>query len=187
MPRTRKARTQKKHKKVLSIPELRSSMEYINNFAHKLAQSKASLSSVSKSFASEWKRVFGKQLSYKASEDFMKNILKLHKHGKTRRHRGGSYGAPLDHLTRAGADLPYGNYPTMVTKGFWTPEPAILQNAKMNGGGLLNSLGTSLSAASFRPVIAQNPLTLQGTGVLSWKGLPTGPGGAAYENPNIKV
>jgi hypothetical protein len=207
MAKTRKGRsrskTQKKNTDLLTIPELRSSIDHMDSYANKLVSSKVPLSAAAKNFASEWKHVLGKQLSPKAATDFIKYKMKQHKHGKTRRHRGGGYanlGAPLDHITRAGADLPHGNYPEHVTKGFWNPEPAILQDAasqqttpysttgsnKMNGGGLLNSWGSALAAASFRPVVAQNPLSNQHAAMLSFKGLPIGPGAASYNNPDLQ-
>jgi hypothetical protein len=205
MAKTRKARTQKKHSKVLTIPELRSSMEHMDNYSHKLVLTK-SMKDGAKLFASEWKRVFGKQLSLKIAEDYLKNKIKLRKHGKTRRHRGGSIltGAPLNHITRSGDYIPAPTavYPSLVSKGFWNPEPAILHdgasqktvpypttgsNKAHAGGGILDGASSLASAASFRPFVAQNPITtLQSTG-LSWKGLPIGPGPNSYDNPNLKT
>jgi hypothetical protein len=201
MAKTRKARTQKKHGKILTIPELRSSMEHMDHYSHKLVSTK-SLKEGTKLFASEWKRVFGKQLSSKIAEDYLKNKMKLHKHGKTRKHRGGSIltGAPLEHITRGGDYIPapMAVYPPLVAKGFWNPEPAILQDSaaqktdpypntgsnKALAGGGVSSLA---SAALFRPYVAQNPVsTLQNSGLV-WKGLPTGPGADSYDNPKLRI
>jgi len=191
---------QKRHEKVLTIPELRSSMEHMDSYSHKLVATK-SLKDGAKLFASEWKRVFGKTLSPKAAEDYLKNKMKLRKHGKTRRHRGGAMltGAPLDHITRAGdynSPAPTAVYPSLVTKGFWNPQPAILQDAEtqqgvlpypntgsnkaMAGGGIWN-------AAFFRPAIAENPATTFGNLQSSYKGLPIGPGAHSYDNPSLKL
>jgi hypothetical protein len=205
MAKTRKARTQKKHGKVLTIPELRSSMEHMDNYSHKLVSTK-SLQDGAKLFASEWKRVFGKQLSPKAAEDYLKNKMKLRKHGKTRRHRGGAIltGAPLEHITRSGDYIPApaAIYPPLVAKGFWNPEPAILQdsaaqktdpypntgsNKAMAGGGILNGVTSLASAALFRPYVAQNPITTLQSNGLAWKGLPTGPGADSYDNPKLRM
>ena len=207
--KTRKARTQKKQGKILTIPELRSSMEHMDTYSHKLVGTK-SLKDAAKLFASEWKRVFGKELSLKIAEDYLKNKMKLRKHGKTRKHRGGFThtpiaGAPLDHITRPGdytMPAPAALYPPLVTKGFWNPEPGILNdpspqktdpytttgsNKALAGGGILGGLSSIASAAAFRPYVAQNPTTsLQNTG-LSWKGLPTGPGADSYDNPKLKI
>ena len=211
MAKTRKTRSraktqkaQKKHKQVMTIPELRSSIDHMEACANKLVSSKVSLPVAAKEFASEWKRVLGKQLSTKAATEFLKTKMKHHKYSKTRRHqRGGNHGvigAPLDHITRPGADIPYGNFLRQVSNGFWNPGPALLRDGasqqvdpypttgsnKMNGGGLLDSLGTSFAAALNRPVTAQNPLTASHVSVLSFKGLPTGPGAASYDNPMIQ-
>ena len=205
MAKTHRARTQKKHGKVLTIPELRSSMEHMDNYSHKLVSTK-SLKEGAKLFASEWKRVFGKQLSLKVAEDYLKNKMKLRKHGKTRKHRGGAIliGAPLDHITRSGDYIPAPTavYPPLVAKGFWNPEPAILQdgasqktnpypntgsNKAMAGGSILSGVTSLASAAAFRPYVAENPTTtLQNSG-LTWKGLPTGPGADSYDNPKLRI
>jgi hypothetical protein len=205
MAKTRKARTQKKHGKVLTIPELRSSMEHMESYAHKLISTK-SPKVAAKLFASEWKRVFGKQLSPKVAEDYLKNKMKLHKYGKTRKHRGGALltGAPLEHITRSGDYIPApaAVYPPLVAKGFWNPESAILQdgatqktepypntgsNKALAGGALLSGASSLANAAAFRPYVAQNPMTsLQGLGS-SWKGLPSGPGSDSYDNPVLKT
>jgi hypothetical protein len=163
-----------------------------------------SVSAAAKDFASEWKHVLGKQLSSKAATDFIKHKMRHRKYGKTRRHqRGGnneSMGAPLDHITRPGANLPYGNYIRNLTNGFWTPEPAILKDGasqhvtpfpttgsnKMNGGGLIDSWGTSLAAVAFRPFLSQNPPTPQYDASLSFKGLSGGPGASSYDNPSLQ-
>jgi hypothetical protein len=206
MGKTRKARTYKKqkHDKVLTIPELRSSMEHMDVYSYKLIGTK-SLKEAVKLFTSEWKRVFGRSLSSKDAEEYLKNKMKLHKYGKTRRgkHHGGSLltGAPLNHITRSGDYIPApaAVYPPLVAKGFWNPEPAILQDAatqKVNpysttgnnqalaGGG---SLSSSFAAATFRPFIAQNPMTSGYYLQNSMKGLSSGPGANSYDNPGLKI
>ena len=133
--------------------------------------------------------------------------MKLHKHGKThrRKYRGGASnpiaGAPLDYTSRPpfnpdGAGI----YPPLVEKGFWNPQPAILQdsaqqktvpypstgsNTMKGGAGLLSMLSSTMTASAFRPVAAQNPMTPQQSTMLSFKGLPTGPGANSYDNPGL--
>ncbi len=200
MAKPRHAKTLKKHKtKVQSIPELRSSIEHMNSYCEKLVYSSSSLKEKVKVFASEWKKVFGKTLSQKVAEDYLKHMMKMKKRGKfTRKHRGGNIlaGAPLDHMTRPGTDLPHGNYTKYVDGGFWTPQPAILKdcgtqqgvvpqpgtgNNLIKGGGILSSLQTGLSAMTFRPVEAQSPPTGQHNIMTTWKGLPHSPGGESYK------
>jgi hypothetical protein len=199
------AKTRKSHKKqakVLSIPELRKSLEHIDSYSQKLLATKP-VKTAAGLLASEWKRLFGKALSLKEAEAYLK---KKGKYGKTRKHRGGAMltGAPLDHITRAGdyVQAPNATYPPLIAKGFWTPEPGILHDAApqktdpysttgsnqvMRGGGILSNIGAPLVAASFRPFVGQNPETSGHELMASFKGLPTGPGAYSYDNPNLKI
>lgn len=199
------AKTRKSHKKqakVLSIPELRKSLEHIDSYSEKLLATKP-LKSAASLLASEWKRLFGKALSLKEAEAYLK---KRGKYKKTRKHRGGAMltGAPLDHITRAGDYIPAPSavYPPLIAKGFWNPEPSILQdssaqktdpystigsNKVMGGGGMLDSIGAPFVAASFRPFVGQNPETSGHALMASFKGLPAGPGANSYDNPSLKI
>ena len=206
MAKTRKGRTHKRHTAALTIPQLRKSLEHMESYSDKLAGTKPA-SQAAKLFASEWKRVFGKTLSPKDAEAYLSKKMKNGKYKKTRKHRGGAMltGAPLDHITRAGGytQPSDSSYPPLVAKGFWTPQPAILQdsetqqgvipnpttgsNKAMAGGGILSNLASPFVAASFRPYVAENPVTsLQSMGS-SFKGLPAGPGPHSYDNPSLKI
>jgi hypothetical protein len=195
MAKTKRNRHTRKAK-VLTIPELRSSMEYMNAYCEKIVHSKMSLKEKSKAFASEWKRVFGKSLKPKAAEDYIKNMMTMRKGKYTRKHRGGS--APLDYVTRPGTDLPYGNYTKYIQGGFWTPEPAILKDAATQqvqpqngmgsnkiGGGVLNDIGSAMGSAigavGFRPFVGVNPMSSQQSLMNSWKGMPPPPGPNSYD------
>jgi len=196
--KTQKKRTLKHGKKVLSIPELRSSMEYMTSFSEKLVHKKSSTKQLAKEFASEWKRVFGKTLAPKVAEDYIKHTMSVRGKRHTRKHRGGGpiSGAPLDYMTRPGTNVPYGNFQHYVRGGFLNPQPAILidsggkqgvtpqasmgSNKMMAGGGILDSIGTGVSAILNRPFVAENPVTTQQGAMLGWKGLPPSPGGASY-------
>lgn len=191
--KTQKRRTSKKEsKKVLSIPELRSSMEYMTSCSQKLAHSKMSTKEAAKHFASEWKKVFGKTLAPKVAEDYIKHMMRSKRH--TRKHRGGS--APLDYMTRPGANLPYGNFQEYVKGGFVTPQPGVLTDIglkqgvtpqpgmgsnKMSGGSILGSISSGMSAILTRPFVGVNPESSQHALMSSWKGLPPSPGGASYQ------
>ena len=202
------AKTRKSHKKqakVLSIPELRKSLEHIDNYSQKLLATKP-VKTAASLLASEWKRLFGKALSLKEAEAYLKK-KRLSK--KTRKHRGGAMltGAPLNHITRAGDYIPAPSavYPPLIAKGFWNPESAILQDAApqktdpystigsnqvMKGGassGILDTLGAPLVAASFRPFVGQNPETTGHALMTSFKGLPASPGADSYDNPKLKI
>jgi len=206
MPKQRRGgKTMKKRSKrsssVLSIPELRSSMEYISSFSEGLVKNTSkSAKQMAKEFAAEWKKTFGKSLDMKASEQYIRHMLAMKGSKRTRKHRGGAYsdaaGAPLDYLTRPGVNLPYGNFLQYVDKGFWNPEPAILKDCgtqqgvmpypetgsnKMNGGGLLDGISNTMSAFGFRPFIATNPTSVQHDMQTAWKGQPIGPGPESWQ------
>ena len=205
MPR-RGSKTQKKRgtrkpsgTKILSIPELRQSMEYITAYSNKLVSSGGkSVKDISKDFAHEWKKVFGKSLSPKISESYIKHIMGMKKgKGTRRKHRGGGplVGAPIDYETRPGVPLPYGNFLEYVQKGFWNPEPAILQDcgrqmgvmptvgvqSNQAGGGVFDWFRQNADAITFRPFVAQNPTTVQQDAMSAWKGQPMGPGPESWQ------
>lgn len=187
---------------VLSIPELRKSMEYISEYTESLlSKGSKSVDAMAKEFAAEWKKVFGKSLSLSAAKNYIRHVLGGRKGKKTRKQRGGATlaGAPLDYMTRPGVPLPYGNYLEYVQKGFWNPEPAILKDCgtqqgvlpsatvgtnvvgKMNGGGLLDSVGSAIGAFAMRPFVAQNPVPPQYDAMSAWKGQGTSPGPESWQ------
>ena len=105
-------------------------------------------------------------------------------------------GAPLNHLTRPGVDIPYGKFLPYVEGGFWNPEQApaadcatfkpVLPSAglgsnSMKGGGFLDTISNAFSAGSFRPFIAQNPTTPQFDAQTAWKGQSLGPGPESWQ------
>jgi hypothetical protein len=205
MPR-KGGKTQKKRgsrrasKQVLTIPELRKSMEHISAYTEGLIRSGSkSTKELASKFAAEWKKVFGKTLSTKTAESYIKHLMSFKK-GTRRKQRGGAQltGAPLDYMTRPGVPLPYGNYLEYVKSGFWNPTPAIQQDcgrqvgilpsADVNtnvvgqgGGGLLDSASQAIGAAMFRPFVAQNPNTPQLQAMYASKGMPLGPGPESWQ------
>ena len=203
MPRgkTRKMRRKsfKKHPvSVLTIPELRKSLDHISHYADDLVKGGKSVKDMATAFAKEWKKTFDKKLPTDAAESYIRHILgmkRTFRPGKmTRKHRGGAQsteltGAPLDYMTRPGTDIPYGNFLKYVNSGFWNPEPAINWDCgkqtgvlpypetgsnKMNGGGFIDALFT-------RPFIATNPTSVQYDAQTAWKGQPLGPGPESWQ------
>lgn len=194
--RSKTHRTKKHHTKVLSIPELRKSLEHVSSYAESMAHEKVSKSEMVEKFASEWKKVFGKPLSKDDAEAYVQHMMNMkaskpYKKTKyTRKLRGGAQsteltGAPLAYMTRPGVELPYGNFEKYVSSGFWNPEPAIQYDCgkqtglmpyattgsnKMNGGSF-----------TFRPFVAENPTTPLYDAMTAWKGLPLGPGPESYQ------
>lgn len=197
--KSRKATSQK----VLSIPELRKSLDYISEYAKSMVKSGGkSMDALAKDFASEWKKVFGKSLDLGAAKSYLQNmtILSSSKKGSrrhTRKMKGGAQstmltGAPMDYMTRPGTDIPYGNFLEYVNKGFWNPEPAISGSpirpppvlpyagtgSNQVGGGMI---GNFVSALSMRPFGAENPPSVANDAQTAWKGQPLGPGPEPYQ------
>jgi hypothetical protein len=193
--KTMKKRGTRKNERVLTIPELRQSMDYITHYSHKLVRGgKKSDKDLAKAFSSEWKKTFGKSLSPKIAQSYIKHLK-----GKkgTRKHRGGAVltGAPVDYMTGPNVSVPPQTYLSYVNKGFWNPEPAILQDcgkqtgvlpsstvgSNLVGGGLLDVFKQSADALSFRPFVAQNPATGQWDNMMHHKGQPMTPGPESWQ------
>ena len=180
----------KSDQKVLTIPELRKSLDYVTQYTSGLIKSGTkSTKEMAAVFAEEWQKVFGSTLDTKTAESYIRHVMNkpvFGSKGTRRKMRGGSVpmgGAPLDHLTRPGSDLPYGNFLKYVESGFWNPEPATftpkgdlppagMGSNRMSGGGLLDSL----SSMVFRPFVATNPPSIQFDASTAWNGQSLGPG-----------
>jgi len=132
-------RTRKNKKGLYSIPELRRSFEYIEQYVDNKIQSKETNKSIIADLRKEWKRVFSKELNKKSAEALVKDRSKF-KHN-TLRKRGGM--APVDYALRPGVYLApgqipiaghlptsglvpsdFGNYTEYVDKGFFNPNIA---------------------------------------------------------------
>lgn len=195
--KSRKATSQK----VLSIPELRKSLDYISEYAKSMVKSGGkSMDALAKDFASEWKKVFGKSLDLAAAKSYLQNMAILSpKKGSrhTRKMKGGAQstmltGAPMTYMTRPGTDIPYGNFLEYVNKGFWNPEPAISGSpirpppvlpyagtgSNQVGGGMMSNF---VSALTMRPFGAENPPSVANDAQTAWKGQPLGPGPESYQ------
>jgi len=123
--KTRKQKSSKKLKGVFSIPELRRSFEYIEEFINERIDSHESKEQLVKELRNEWSKVFLKELDKHTAEAYINNRLsKKHKrrHHKTLKHRGGVgaqlantltpiAGAPNDNSVRAGIYLAPGQIP----------------------------------------------------------------------------
>jgi hypothetical protein len=194
--KTRKQLKTRKTKSVLTIPELRQSLDHITEYTDSLIKSgTTSTKELASKFASEWKKVFGKPMSLSTAESYIQHMMNMKKGPKkgkhTRKLRGGM--APVDYITRPGTDIPYGNFLSYVSKGFWNPEPSIKYDIapvipyagtgsnKMNGGGILDTITNTMTAMTTRPFIAQNPQSPQHDMQTLWKGQGIGPGPESYD------
>lgn len=115
-------RRSKDRKFSMGIPQLRQAMTHITNYAHALVKSKKGSNSVKK-FQSEWQATFHKPLSDKVAKEYLNHINKYK--SKTMKKRGGGGGtitpAPLAYRMEPGAQIPHGNFPEYLTKGFFVP------------------------------------------------------------------
>lgn len=197
----RHSRSIKPSKKVLDIPELRKGMHHISAYGQKLVSGNfKSIKVAAQAFAAEWKRTFGKTMSLKASEQYIRHLMGSK--GKTRKQRGGA--APLDYTMGPGAQLPYGTFQTYVSGGFQTPEPGMRSSCGIEygdvpmasmgsnkvGGGIFgdiaqsvsNAIPTSISAITMRPFSSENPVSPQRDIMTSWKGQGiSSPGPNSYD------
>ena len=187
--RAKTHKTVKSSQKVLTIPELRKSLDYVTQYTTSLVKSGAkSTKEMAAAFADEWHKVFGAKLDMKTAESYIRHVMSkpvFGSKGTRRKMRGGAVlaGAPLDYLTRPGEDLPYGHFLKYIDSGFWNPEPATftpqgdlppagMGSNRMSGGGI----GDMISSMLFRPVIATNPTSVPFDAATAWSGQPLGPG-----------
>jgi len=182
--------------------------KYAHGLAHKKG---ATVKTLANSFAAEWKRTFGKTLPKKVAESYIKTMMKKSKGKGTRKlYRGGAIltGAPLAALTRPDTDLPHGQFQKYVSGGFVNPEPGITKSCgsqqgimpqagmgsnlmkAMKGGAFFDyafpldasaPVRNFLNAATFRPFIAQNPLTPQHNMMTNLKGVAPPPGAESWQ------
>lgn len=149
----RKTRRAPRAKGVKTLPELRRSFEYIDEFVHQrmLAPTERAV----RELQTEWLRVFSKRLSKASATAFLEKKRQEQKaRGKRQsrgtRKRGGAAplaGAPYDYTTRpgvylpsagipnaegqlAGSQGPYGFFTSYIQSGFQNPEKAAAGEAQ---------------------------------------------------------
>ena len=146
--KTRKGKTRKGKatKATMSIPQLRTGLQYISNVSERLCRSNMPHEKKVRAFQSEWHKVFGKKMDANVANDYLHHIHpEGHKGNKrhTRRHhgkmRGGAaelQGAPVDYMTRPGVEAPYGNYLEYVKGGFdvGVPVQGMASSCGVQGG-----------------------------------------------------
>jgi len=196
-----KTRKVSKKGQVLTIPELRRSMQHIVSVSHSIMKNgkRTNMKHAVMQLQREWQNVFHKPLSEKLAREYLMHIS----HKRLTRRRGGGpiMYAPVGYRLEPGADLPYGKNSDYVSSGFFTP---LLNSAascgKIDVGSRVpESIGSNLvggrrrktrskrgggdiSAISFRPFAAQNPPTYQHDLMMQMKGQPPSPGGEAYNS-----
>jgi hypothetical protein len=115
--------TRKRKQGLMTIPQLRKAFDHIETKTRDILEKYSDKKSRREAFQAEWKKVFHRDVDEKAADaylDFSAKKRHKHKHGKTRRMRGGASalaGAPLDYSTRPGIYGPYGVFPAYVSSG----------------------------------------------------------------------
>jgi hypothetical protein len=141
---TRRAKKQGVH----TIPEIRRTFEYMEEYVAKKIASRQTTAQITKDLQGEWKKKFGKPLDERSAQAFIEDARahapRLTKGKRTIRHRGGAlHGAPLADTMRAGislapASIPMGghlplsggtpsivgNFIDYISSGFRVPEPS---------------------------------------------------------------
>jgi hypothetical protein len=97
----------------MTIPQLRKAFDHIEKFVQK---NKDDI----EGFRKEWKKQFGKPVSEEAARDYLAFVREHGIKGQS----GGGYDL------RAGADIPYGNYPAYVSSGFFMPSDSFTLQTK---------------------------------------------------------
>lgn len=117
--------------KTMSLPELRTGLQYIEAYAGKVLQKTDDMRQAAADFANEWYAVFQKKLSLDAATDYLKHATTYSAKGA--KQKGGM--APVDYQLRAGVLPPYGTFLPYVDKGFDVGVPAMSQTALCAAGG----------------------------------------------------
>jgi len=171
---TKKNKKNRKQLKVeKTVPEIRKSLDKIDQDVNKTLETDLSLEDKINYFIKLWKARIGKVISYKMAKDYVELRLRAKKsQSKTRRRQKGGMaplnGASLDLTTRPGiyGYGMHGNFLPYVPndlRGFWnsgisadcgkvnsTPTvPTDIGSNKISGGGLTTLIGAPL-AAGFR-------------------------------------
>lgn len=143
-------RRAKKAQGVHTIPEIRRTFEYMEEYVAKKIASRQTTAQITKDLQGEWKKKFGKPLDERSATAFIEDA-RVHAHApritkgkRTIRHRGGAlHGAPLADTMRAGialapASIPigghlplsggvsssFGSFVDYISSGFRVPEPS---------------------------------------------------------------
>lgn len=136
---TQRYRKTKKAKKgcvkTMTLPELRTGLQYIEAYAGTLLQKTDDMRQAAADFANEWYAVFQKKLSLDAATDYLKHATS-YSATKGAKQKGGM--APVDYQLRAGTLPPYGTYLPYVEKGFDVGVPAMSQGELCAAGGSLH-------------------------------------------------
>lgn len=190
MPPTRKGKktrkaarrtpSQKGGAKALTIPELRTAFDALDQETRRILRDTTSADKQVKEFQAVWKRIFHRPVSTAAAEGYLavKRAGHTPRSNTTRKQKGGAAalaGAPLDYMTRPGVDGAHVSVPQYVSGGLTfynhinqdallkdcgvvdtTPKvPLMIGSNEVMKGGYVSDFEMSRPAAATVPV---NPL-----------------------------
>ena len=184
--------------KTMSLPELRTGLQYIEAYAGKVLAKTDDMRQAAADFANEWYAVFQKKLSLDAATDYLKHATTYSAtSAKSAKQKGGM--APVDYQLRAGVLPPYGTFLPYVDKGFDVGVPAMSQTELCAAGGSPSLVpfpdtGSNLMkggrktrkqrGAGFMDTLKQvwshpapsNPTSVTTDALRAWRGQDLGPG-----------
>jgi hypothetical protein len=138
-PKTRRTTLRKKKtptSDIDSIPYIRHSIEYLEEFVKHSIESRKPKDTIVKELRTQWKQIFYKEIGKKSAEEYVEHMMTTipirRVTRKAKRMNGGQLGAPLDYTMRSGVyqapgaipPMIAGNYIDYVKGGFWNPEIA---------------------------------------------------------------
>jgi hypothetical protein len=203
MPPTRKGKKTRKASrrpapqrggaKALTIPELRTAFDAIDQETRRILRDSTSADKQVKEFQAVWKRIFHRPVSTEAAEGYLavKRAGRTPRNNSTRKQKGGAAplsGAPLDYMTRPGLDGAHVSVPQYVGSGlsFYNH---INQDALLKGCGVEDitpkvplSIGSNevmkggyrsdLGMAMFQPAASTVPVNPIQAASMYWMGKP---------------
>jgi len=124
-----------KRKNIMTIPEIKSAFENIEQATYRILREGGTLPEQVKKFQKEWKAVFHRPVRSDSAEAYLKiKQVTKKRPNKTRKQKGGAAalaGAPLDYATRPGVygDGKYGTFLDYQTMGSAPSPPTIAMDA----------------------------------------------------------
>jgi hypothetical protein len=129
-----------RRKNFMTIPEIKSAFESIEQATYRILREGGTLSEQVKKFQTEWKAIFHRPVRAESAEAYLKiKQISKKRPSKTRKQKnaslsgggGGISGAPLDYATRPGiyGNGNYGSFLAYQTMGSAVPPPSIAMTA----------------------------------------------------------
>jgi len=122
MVKSKTKRDSTRRKKSMTIPEIKTSFDSVEDATYRILREGGTLSEQVKKFQKEWKAIFHRPVRADSAEAYLKIKQDSKKRSnKTRKQRGGM--APLDYATRPGISGNYGAFLEYQTMGS-SPTPS---------------------------------------------------------------